>query len=119
MPSLRQIPPNSEPLTRLSLSGLEASELVSGGLNADSWQETICDRVAMLVPPGGPTNTEAEHFIGAPAAMVRFVGAFCRVARNAAPAGASKPERVPMLLRLLPILVAPGRSDSLRGARSL
>jgi len=47
------------------------------------------------------------------------VGAMCRVARNTAPPGSNKPDRVPMLLRLLPALVSPGRSEALRGARAL
>eukprot|EP00929_Paragymnodinium_shiwhaense_P060056 TRINITY_DN30030_c0_g1_i1.p1 TRINITY_DN30030_c0_g1~~TRINITY_DN30030_c0_g1_i1.p1 ORF type:complete len:1040 (-),score=192.71 TRINITY_DN30030_c0_g1_i1:574-3693(-) len=95
-------------------------------LSPDCWQETIRERVAMLAASRGAREgmrrlrQEAGHMAPFLAAVIRFIGVLCRVAKGSTPTGAIPPERVQLLLELLPSLVtANGRSDALRGARAL
>uniref|UniRef100_A0A7S4WBW1 Yippee domain-containing protein n=1 Tax=Alexandrium monilatum TaxID=311494 RepID=A0A7S4WBW1_9DINO len=100
----------------LARMGLEPSEMIPR-LGADLWQEAVRERFGML--DALQELIRGEHMSSPLAAVVRFISAVVGVARNVAPSGASRPERVPLLLQVLPALVSPGRADALRGARSL
>lgn len=106
-----------EPGLRLENS-LSASVRSSLALNANSWQESLKARLAMLSCLQSEIH-KGERLHSSLSAIVRFIGVFCRVARRVAPLGANAPERVASLLQLLPALVRPGRTDAYHGARAL
>lgn len=112
----RASPEKEVAFKRLSRAGVEASQLLSSS-SGELWQECVKERVRMLscLAP----SLQVEAIGGAFSSIVRFLGAVSRIARSAAPEGCSWPERVPLLLEVLPFLIAPQVGDALKWARAL
>lgn len=101
----------------LTTAGFEPSEVLPR-VNADLWQDTLRERFGMLecLQP----VFQGEAHLSSALAAVRFVAVACRMAASTSPKGSSRPERVALLLQLLPALVATTRAEeAVRGARAL
>lgn len=105
-----------EKLRQLTAAGVEPVDAMEQ-LRADLWQETLRERMSMLCSLR--PFFQGEHLSAMLCATIRFVSALCRVAGSVAPCGASRPERVTMILELLPALVPAGHADALHCSRAL
>ncbi|CAE8643400.1 unnamed protein product [Polarella glacialis] len=101
-----------------SLAPHSQSQAERLGLDPDLWQDALRERMCMLQCLG-PLVLGRDDFPAALATVVSFVDTVRRTAKNSAPFGSSRPERAPLLLQLVPALVARSSEKALGSARAL
>mmetsp|Transcript_201 Transcript_201/g.854 ORF Transcript_201/g.854 Transcript_201/m.854 type:complete len:492 (+) Transcript_201:1220-2695(+) len=106
-----------EQMRRLTQAGVDPVEAMQR-LRVDLWQEALCRRVAMLRPL--LLHTRGESIRSDLPILLHFLDAVCGLAHYVAPPDAQRPERVQMLLQLMPQLInASGPEDAYRSAHAL